>query len=143
MYSRGGVGPEVRFVAASTDEALSAADDIVDAMIDEGWGPGSIALITTGHKHPVHDDVAARHGQEGYWKQFWEGGDVFYGHVLGCKGLERKAVVLCVNESSKRDRFRERLYVGMSRATDELVVVGHPELIREMGGAEVAKRLGI
>ena len=33
-------------------------------------------------------------------------------------------MVLCVNESTVRDRARERLYVGMSRATDELVVVG-------------------
>jgi hypothetical protein len=64
-------------------------------------------------------------------------------HVLGCKGLERRAVVLCVNERKVRERSRERLYVGMSRATDELVVVGDPEVIREMGGDAVAKQLGI
>jgi ATP-dependent exoDNAse (exonuclease V) alpha subunit len=68
---------------------------------------------------------------------------VFYGHVLGCKGLERRAVVLCVNEGDLRDRARERLYVGMSRATDELVVVGDPAVIHEIVGGEVAKRLGI
>ena len=67
---------------------------------------------------------------------------MFYGHVLGCKGLERKAVVLCLNESGPRDRSRERLYVGMSRATDVLVVVGDPAFVREIGGPEVAKRLG-
>jgi hypothetical protein len=81
--------------------------------------------------------------QEGYWRTFWENDDVFYGHVLGCKGLERRAVVLCVNDSIVRDRARERLYVGMSRATDELVVVGDPDMIREVGGEEVAKRLGL
>jgi ATP-dependent exoDNAse (exonuclease V) alpha subunit len=69
--------------------------------------------------------------------------DVFYGHVLGCKGLERRVVVLCVNESQVRDRSRERLYVGMSRAMDLLVVVGDPATIREMGGQAVAQRLGI
>jgi len=63
--------------------------------------------------------------------------------VLGCKGLERKAVVLCLNESEVRDRSRERLYVGMSRATDMLVVVGDPDLVREVGGDAVARRLGI
>jgi UvrD-like helicase C-terminal domain len=62
--------------------------------------------------------------------------------VLGCKGLERRAVVLCVNDSRVRDRARERLYVGMSRATDELVV-GDPDMIREVGGEKVAKRLGL
>jgi hypothetical protein len=52
-------------------------------------------------------------------------------------------VVLCVNESTVRERARERLYVGMSRATDELVVVGDPDLIRQVGGDEVASRLGL
>ena len=68
--------------------------------------------------------------------------DVFYGHVLGCKGLERRAVVLCVNAKTT-DRAREMLYVGMSRATDQLVVVGDPHFIREIGGDQVAHRLGI
>jgi hypothetical protein len=40
-------------------------------------------------------------------------------------------------------RARERLYVGMPRATDELVVVGDPELVRRVAGDDVAKRLGI
>jgi len=65
------------------------------------------------------------------------------GYVLGCKGLERRAVVLCVNESTVRERARERLYVGMSRATDELAVVGDPDMIREVGGDAVARQLGL
>lgn len=52
-------------------------------------------------------------------------------------------MVLCLNEREITDRARERLYVGMSRATDELVVVGDPEWIREVGGPQVAKALGI
>ena len=75
--------------------------------------------------------------------RFWDDEDVFYGHVLGCKGLERRAVVLCVNEAGRRDRARERLYVGMSRATDELVVVGDPDIVRRVGGDDVARRLGL
>jgi hypothetical protein len=33
--------------------------------------------------------------------------------------------------------------VGLSRATGKLVVVGPAEVIREMGGPAVARRLGI
>jgi ATP-dependent exoDNAse (exonuclease V) beta subunit len=44
--------------------------------------------------------------------------------VLGFKGLERRAVVLVLNEETKRERSRERLYVGLSRARDQLVVCG-------------------
>lgn len=57
-------------------------------------------------------------GQQGYWDLFWDADDIFYGHVLGFKGMERRALVLCVNEDGTRDRAAERLYVGLSRATD-------------------------
>lgn len=143
MYSRGGDGRGVRFVAAPTEDALSAAGDEVCALLDEGWEPRSIALLTTGHRHPEQQAQTEHLGHEGYWRSFWEGEDVFYGHVLGSRGLARAAVVLCINGAGDRDRARERLYVGMSRATDVLVVVGDPEVIHWFRGDEVAKRLGI
>ncbi len=143
MYARGGDGPEVRFVPASAETAVEAADDEVDALINDGWRPENICLLTTGHRHPEQQAQTDRHGQVGYWRSFWDGDDVFYGHVLGSKGLERRVVVLCLNERAERDRARERLYVGMSRATDMLVVVGDPELVRSVGGDQVASRLGI
>ena len=52
--------------------------------------------------------------------------------MLGFKGMERRAVVLCVNEDGSRDRASERLYVGLSRPTDRLIVVGDPDAIRRM-----------
>ena len=51
--------------------------------------------------------------------------------------------MLCVNDTEVRDRAREKLYVGMSRATDQLIVVGDPAVVREMGGPGVANRLGL
>ena len=76
-------------------------------------------------------------------KTFWDDEQVFYGHVLGFKGLERRVVVLALNETKPRDRSKERLYVGLSRARDQLVVCGDPEFVREVGGPDVAKRLGL
>jgi hypothetical protein len=66
---------------------------------------------------------------------------VFYGHVLGFKGLERRCVVVVVNDTGKFERSRERLYVGLSRARDQLVVCGDPDFIREVGGPDLARRL--
>ena len=80
-------------------------------------------------------------GFAGYWDDFWSNDDVFYGHVLGFKGMERRAVVLCVNEDGTRDRSRERLYVGLSRATDRLIVVGDPKVVELIGGRKVVDRL--
>ncbi|WP_299050205.1 NERD domain-containing protein [uncultured Nocardioides sp.] len=143
MRARGGDGPDVRFVAAPTDEALGVADDEVDALLDAGWRAENVCLLTTGARHPVQLERTEHHGQEGYWDTFFSDDDVFYGHVLGCKGLERPAVVLCVNERGERERARERLYVGMSRATHQLVVVGDPDVVRAVGGDLVARRLGL
>ncbi len=143
MQARGGDGLAVRFVPASREDAVGVADDQVEALLEDGWDPAKVALLTTGHRHPVQTEQFERHGPIGYWRSFWEGEDVFYGHVLGSKGLERACVVLCVNEAGERDRARERLYVGMSRATDVLVVVGDPDVVRRVGGDEVARRLGL
>jgi hypothetical protein len=72
---------------------------------------------------------------------YWDAEQVFYGHVLGFKGLERRAVVLVVNEESAFERSRERLYVGLSRARDQPVVCGDRDFIREVGGPDLARRL--
>ena len=143
MELRGGEGPDVTFVPAPQAEALAVADEQVDILFNEGWGAADIALITLGPRHAVQVERQAALGQMGYWEQFWVTDDIFYGHVLGFKGMERRAVVLCVNENGTRDRAAERLYVGLSRATDRLIVVGDPEAIRRMGGPDVCRRLGI
>jgi hypothetical protein len=141
MILRGGDGPAVEFVPVPTGQALDAADDAVDRLLAEGWEPKDVALLTMGARHPVQKERQEALGFAGYWEEFWSNDDVFYGHVLGFKGMERRAVVLCVNEDGTRDRSRERLYVGMSRATDRLVVVGDPEVIARAGGSEVIERL--
>ncbi|GAA4901855.1 ATP-binding domain-containing protein [Tessaracoccus lubricantis] len=128
MWLNGGDGPEVVHVQAAPEEAVEVADDHVEALLDEGWEPGHIALLTTGRRHPEQANQQELLGQAGYWATFW-GGDMFYGHVLGFKGLERRAVVLCVNEDGSMERFKERIYVGLSRATDRLIVVGDLDVI--------------
>jgi DNA helicase IV len=142
MHLKGGEGAEVTFIACDSQDVVDVADEQVDRLLDSGWEPEHVALLTMGSRHPIQMERWAAEGQQGYWRAFWENDDVFYGHVLGCKGLERKAVVLCVNLKST-ERAKEMLYVGMSRATDELVVVGDPALIREIGGEQVARQLGI
>jgi hypothetical protein len=140
MRIRGQPGLPVRFVQCSSDEAIGAADDVAEALLDEGWPPEHVALLTTYHRHPVQVEGQAE-GQDAYWATYWQGDDLFYGHVLGFKGLERSAVVLAVNGFRDEARAREMLYVGLSRARYLLVVCGDLDLIQRFGGEAVARRL--
>jgi hypothetical protein len=139
MKLRGGDGPAVRLVECSPGEALDRADDAVEELLDH-WRPQDIALLTTGSRHPEQKERQER-GQDHYWATFWDDDQVFYGHVLGFKGLERRVVVLAVNERERTERSRERLYVGLSRARDELVVCGDPAYLEEVGGAALLRSL--
>ena len=141
MLLRGGHGAPVRFIPCAADEAVRAADDVVDELLGDGWKHEHVALLTTGSRHPVQVERQA-HGPAEYWASYWTGDDVFYGHVLGFKGLERPVVVLAVNGFGRgSERAREKLYVGLSRARDLLVVCGDPAMIREVGGEGVHRRL--
>ena len=142
MRFLGGEGPAVTFIPCHRDEAMGEGDDQIDSLLEQGWRPEDVALLTTGSRHPEQTE-RQKDGHKAYWDTFWDAQQVFYGHVLGFKGLERRAVVVVVNEESKFERSRERLYVGLSRARDQLVVCGDPDFIREVGGPDLARRLGI
>jgi hypothetical protein len=135
-------GPPVRFVPCDSQDSVAVADDEVARLTDhEGWPPGSVALLTTRHRHPVQREVVELHGWDEYWEDYFAGDDVFYGHVLGFKGLERPAVVLAVNGFRDRSRAREMLYVGLSRARTQLVVCGDLDEIADIAGEGVRRRL--
>ncbi|WP_024449014.1 NERD domain-containing protein [Mycolicibacterium iranicum] len=142
MRFLGGEGPAVKYVACTPAAAMDAGDDEVELLLEQGWRPEDVALLTTGTRHPEQRERQAA-GSAAYWDSFWDAEQVFYGHVLGFKGLERRAVVLVVNEESAFERSRERLYVGLSRARDQLVVCGDPDFLREVGGPDLARRLNI
>ena len=80
-------------------------------------------------------------GWASYWDAFFAEEDVFYGHVLGFKGLERSVAVLAVNGFKDVERAREMLYVGLSRGRSLLVVVGERAVLEQVGGGGVRKRL--
>ena len=142
MRLLGADGPDVRFVPCTRDNAFDVGDDQIEALLHEGWRPEDVALLTTGSRHP--EQIARQtEGNAAYWDSFWDAEQVFYGHVLGFKGLERRAVVLIVNDKSVFERSPERLYVGLSRARDQLVVCADPAFIAEVGGRDLVRRLGI
>ena len=89
---------------------------------------------------PIHRRIEAQLGKDGHWDGFWLDDEVFYATVMGFKGLERPVVVLAV-DGFHDGVARDVMYTGMSRARDQLVVCGDPEVIRAAVGKEVMKRL--
>ncbi len=116
-------GTRVRYVSCQHEEVMDRADDAVDALL-EVWEPHQIALLTTNHRHPIHREQIQHHGDDTYWSEFFAMQDVCYGSVSGFKGLERTCVVLAVDGFSADARAKQMLYVGLSRARAQLVVVG-------------------
>ena len=141
LSPRGLPGSPVRVVDVPYNDAIAACDDAVEALLDEGWEPGQIALLATGPRHPEQRNAVDHGGYAAYWDDFFAGTDVFYGHVLGFKGLERTVVVLAVNGFREPERARRMLYTGLSRARVLLVVVGPRDQIERLGGEAVRRRL--
>ncbi len=141
QHPRGLPGSPVRVIDVPATDAISAADDAVETLLEEGWAPGQIALLTTRRRHPEQVNVVDAGGHRAYWDAFFEADDVFYGHVLGFKGLERPVVVLAVNGFRDMDRAKKLLYTGLSRAQSLLVVVGDRTEVETVGGGGIRERL--
>ena len=60
-----------------------------------------------------------------------EPGEVLFESIRRFKGMERDVVIL-VDLPTEGDRLDELLYVGLTRATTELVVIAPPALARRM-----------
>jgi hypothetical protein len=134
----GGEGPPVRFIQCRAAEAMETADDAAVELLEQGWDPQDVALLTTHHRHPEQANRVELDGRDGYWDSFWDGTDLFFSTVAAFKGLERPAIVLAVDGFRDPATAAEILYVGLSRARDQLIVCGDIAQIRRAAGDEVA-----
>ncbi|MBC7462783.1 MAG: AAA family ATPase [Actinobacteria bacterium] len=132
-------GPPVRLVSATDETATALADQQVVALISEGWSPADICVLTTGDSHPKKKSTETVQGSVGYRESFFSGQDVFYGHALGFKGLERSAIVLAINGWKHPDQKKEMLYSAVTRARDLLIICAEEETLKQAGGREFVK----
>jgi hypothetical protein len=84
MRFLGGDGPAVRFVACNRQDAMDAGDDEFEQLLEQGWRPSDVALLTTDARHPEQKERQAASNAT-YWDSFWDADQVFYGHVLGSR----------------------------------------------------------
>jgi hypothetical protein len=117
-----GTTPEVIYVD-DHDQAENTADSYAQTLIDSyGWNPGDVAVITTRQRHSKQyarlDDI------DGYWDEYFRGESIFYTNVNSFKGLERPVVIVAVNGIPQDTDAKQKFFVAMSRARDDLVLVG-------------------
>ncbi|MEU8923391.1 hypothetical protein AB0D10_21035 [Kitasatospora sp. NPDC048545] len=113
---------EVQWIAATPDLAVERADEAVDRLLDSGRDPAQILVLTVGEAHPWQQHELS-FGEERYWAQLAEGGDVFYADAALTRPVRREAVVLVVNGGTPAGTA-EAYAEALGRATALLVVCG-------------------
>ncbi|MFF2121996.1 hypothetical protein ACFVXH_32195 [Kitasatospora sp. NPDC058184] len=113
---------EVQRIAATPAQAVERADDAVDLLLESGRNPGDILVLTVGEAHPWQQHELS-FGEERYWAQLAEGGDVFYADAALTRPVRREVVVLVVNGGPSA-RAAEAYAKALDHATALLVVCG-------------------
>ena len=134
-------GPPVQWVDATAEDAEKAADEEVKKLISQGWHPSDICVLTTGSRHDVQKTQGDGAMSRPYWKRYFEEESVYHCTIAGFKGLERRAVVIAMNDWKEPDRKKDILYTGVTRARDLLIICGSKEEITQAGGKEFFKKL--
>ncbi len=134
-------GPPVAFVETTREESIAEADKKIAELLSKGWKPGDICLIATGSRHPIQKELAEGVKRLDYWQSFFNEDSVFYGHVNGIKGLERRAVIVAINGWKNEDMKKDMLYTAITRARDLLIICGSSDDLRQAGGKEFLKKL--
>ncbi|MGV9267157.1 hypothetical protein ACWDRR_21125 [Kitasatospora sp. NPDC003701] len=114
---------EVQHLAATAAQALERADEAVDRLLDSGRSPGAVLVLTVGEPHPWQRHELS-FGEERYWAQLAEGGDVFYADAALTRPARREVVVLVVNGGTA-DRAAAAFTEARGRAAELLVVCGN------------------
>lgn len=123
--------PRIQLVTATDATAVEAADDAVDGLLDEGCPPADVLVFTTGELHPWAQHELS-FGEDAYWDQQADGGDVFYAHAEAADRVAtRPVVVLAVNGGTDEQAARA-LPAVLARTGTRLIVCGDPQRLRSL-----------
>lgn len=117
---------DIQLVGATDENAVDAADDIVDGLLDSGRAPGEVLVLSTGGLHPWAEHEQS-FGEDAYWRQMGDADDVFCAHTSALARVTgRPVVVLAVNGGADADIARA-LPPALEKAGERLVVCGDPK----------------
>lgn len=129
-----GITPTILRYARGADQSSQLAS-AVRALKDEGFELHEIAVLS-----PRREDSVASTSQDGWLRQVlteYSGGRRLVGKVAYCtihafKGLEAPAIILTDIDAEAAPSLEPLLYVGITRATDRLVVSIETQTLRSM-----------
>ncbi|MFJ8045345.1 hypothetical protein ACIRBX_33055 [Kitasatospora sp. NPDC096147] len=108
---------------ATARDAVERADDAVDRLLESGRGPEAVLVLTVGEPHPWQQHELS-FGEERYWAQLTEGGDVFYADAGAARLAARPVVVLVVNAATGGERLAKAARTARELAGELLLVCG-------------------
>jgi hypothetical protein len=110
---------------------VDGADEAVDKLLDGGTTPGDVLLLTTGEQHPWAEHELS-FGEDAYWRQLADGGDVFCVHATALVRVPQRAVVVLAVNGGTDAEAAEALPAALAKAQERLVVCGDPERLRDL-----------
>lgn len=122
---------QIQLIEAKENTAVEAADEAVDALLDQGRAPGDVLVFTTGEQHPWAQHELS-FGEDAYWRQLDESEDVFCAHASAvARASDRAIVVLAVNGGTD-DEVAEALPAVLRKAKEQLTVCGDPQRLSSL-----------
>ncbi|MER5866966.1 hypothetical protein [Kitasatospora sp. NPDC002040] len=118
----------MQLVPATAQDAVGRADDTVDRLLESGRRPEHVLVLTVGEPHPWQQHELT-FGEERYWAQLTEGGDVFYADAAATRTVGREVVVLVVNSRAAGDRLAGTARAAHALAKELLVVCGDADRV--------------
>ncbi|MFI5534341.1 hypothetical protein ACIA8O_38000 [Kitasatospora sp. NPDC051853] len=108
-------------------DAVERADETVDRLLESGRGPETVLVLTVGEHHPWQQHELT-FGEERYWAQLTEGGDVFYADAAASRTVGRPVVVLVAN-SAGGELLAAAARSAQALAGELLVVCGEAAVV--------------
>ena len=130
-HTRSPEGTETKLIRASANQhVVESLESELDRLIISNSIEPSEIMILTGHRE-LRDYIKEK-VPGGFECSTWEesaSGQIVCETIQRCKGLERTVVILATTDNRIADTL---LYVGLSRANSELIVMGPPGLLKRI-----------
>lgn len=140
-----GRGPAVEFLTADRTQEADALDRVLRELLAEDYRPGDITVLTAGlsvEGSAVAETKAYRKGRLRSLREAvstdWPTTDVTCASIAEFKGFENLVIVLSDVGRLPKDQQLPSLYVGMTRARVQLII-----LLDEEAKAELAERASL